>query len=468
LPDPSEQQHLVKGIAASLAITMTVPNDPGLGFALMAAPYCAVINEVLPCDFSIFLAGSTGTRKTALSALLQGHFGTGFSHHQLPCSWSSTANALEYVAFQGKDVIVTIDDFCPRGTHQDIEKLHKTAETIFRGAGNKQGRQRLNADMQQRETYFPRGLLMASGEEIPKGHSLRARLLVLQVHPETVDLDQLSSAQRDLDAGLFAHALAGFIQWLAPQVDTLRKTLPEQKRQLRDAMQSSLQGHSRTSDQFASLFIGVDMFLRYADQRGVLGDLGLTYEELLADGKQHLVVLFQQQHLVQREADPVSLYIETLTDAFSSGKAHLENRDDSQPGSARCLQWGWKETRDEEGNTVYTPAGGSNSRHVGWMDTNNPEEIYLLPAPSFALVVDVLKSQQITLPLSREMLCKHLVDKKIIKRKDDNQCTIQMRIKGRGKLRVLCLDAKKLDLSMAPQTRKASAAGDGENVVSLF
>ena len=43
-------------------------------------------------DFSVFVYGGTGRFKTALAALLQQHFGSGFAAHLLPGTWASTAN----------------------------------------------------------------------------------------------------------------------------------------------------------------------------------------------------------------------------------------------------------------------------------------------------------------------------------------------------------------------------------------
>ncbi len=70
----------------------------------------------------------------------------------------------------------------------DIQRLHRDADRIFRGAGNQAGRGRLSATLQAIPSYYPRGLLVASGEDIPKGQSLRARLWVVEIRPGDIRL----------------------------------------------------------------------------------------------------------------------------------------------------------------------------------------------------------------------------------------------------------------------------------------
>jgi hypothetical protein len=39
----------------------------------------------------------------------------------------------------------------------------------------------MHADSSLRSVYYPRGLILVTGEDVPKGHSLRARLVVLEL-----------------------------------------------------------------------------------------------------------------------------------------------------------------------------------------------------------------------------------------------------------------------------------------------
>jgi hypothetical protein len=58
--------------------------------------------------------------------------------------------------------------------------------------------------------------MLSTGEEIPAGHSLRARLFVTGIVKGDVDLDKLTSMQRLAADGVFAAAMAGYVARGAP------------------------------------------------------------------------------------------------------------------------------------------------------------------------------------------------------------------------------------------------------------
>jgi hypothetical protein len=122
LPEPPARDKRVAVIRSSL-------NFLGLAPMRVTIPmYMAIARSLLPdVDFSVNLVGATGTGKTALAALVQQHFGTAIGARRLPAAWSSTPNALEDLAFQAKDMVLTIDDFIPTGSNGDVQRMHAVA-----------------------------------------------------------------------------------------------------------------------------------------------------------------------------------------------------------------------------------------------------------------------------------------------------------------------------------------------------
>jgi hypothetical protein len=173
LPSPDE---VVRAFRASLHLARLGPAP--ICFPLLAATCRAVFGDA---DFALHLAGETGTFKSELAALYQRHFGAAMDRLHLPGAWSSTANALEAVAFHAKDTIFVVDDFAPHGSAADVQRYHAAADRLFRAAGNGAGRARLDSAARLREPKPPRSLILSTGEDIPKGHSVRARLLVLEL-----------------------------------------------------------------------------------------------------------------------------------------------------------------------------------------------------------------------------------------------------------------------------------------------
>ena len=129
----------------------------------------------------VFLEGSSGVFKSAICGPAQAHWGSHWNGRTFPANWSSTANALEKTAFIAKDVMLVVDDFAPKGTGYDMQREHAKADQLLRAQGNLGGRSRMNADGTLRPTYFPRCLIVATGEDVPIGHSLRARMNIVPV-----------------------------------------------------------------------------------------------------------------------------------------------------------------------------------------------------------------------------------------------------------------------------------------------
>jgi hypothetical protein len=191
-----------------------------IGFPLLAATYRAVLGSA---DFAVHLAGETGAFKSELAALYQQHFGSGMKRENLPAAWSSTGNALEAFAFQAKDALLVIDDFAPQGNASDVARLHAAADRVFRAAGNHAGRGRLDSTAKLRESKPPRGLILSTGEDIPKGHSIRARLLILEVAKGAISTSDLTVCQTNASASRYAQSMAAFIQW---SLATTKKSEP--------------------------------------------------------------------------------------------------------------------------------------------------------------------------------------------------------------------------------------------------
>ena len=143
---------------------------------LLCAIFRAPLAELLAIDFTVFIAGRTGSFKSELASLMQAHWGHTFSRLSLPGNWSSTANMLEKMAFWLKDAVFTVDDLLPAHSHLATTELHQRAERLIRGQGNHAGRGRMSADGSLRPTYSPTGLMVMTGEDTPRGHSLNARL----------------------------------------------------------------------------------------------------------------------------------------------------------------------------------------------------------------------------------------------------------------------------------------------------
>jgi hypothetical protein len=230
LPPPPDGDELRQAVLASLKLLTLGPAF--LTYSLLASTYRAALGGV---DYSVHLAGRTGSFKTTVAALSQQHYGKGMDASALPANWSSTANALEVVAFTAKDAVLVIDEFNPTGSPAAVQRMHESAERVFRAQGNRSGRQRLTCTAVLRDAKHPRGLILSTGEDVPRGLSLRARILTLDVALGDVGPpSRLSECQRDAGAGLYAQATSGFVRWLAPQYVELSARLRDEHAAIRE------------------------------------------------------------------------------------------------------------------------------------------------------------------------------------------------------------------------------------------
>ena len=334
LPTPLTGDPLREAIRASLALLDVAPDQVTVPW--LSAIYRAVLGDI---DFTLYLAGPTGAGKTELAALAQQHFGPTMDSRHLPASWLSTGNALEGLAFQAKDVLLVVDDFAPTGTSSDVQRYHKEADRIFRGQGNQAGRGRMRPDGSLRPAKPPRGLILSTGEDIPRGQSLRARSLFLEPGPNDLDWQRLSKLQQDAAKGRFAMAMAGYLQWLAADYATIHSKLHAETAALRDLLTGD-RSHRRTPGIIADLAVGLRYFLRFSVACGAITDAEeqalweRCWTALLAAGAA------QATH--HQDAEPTWRFLQLLGACLGSGRVHLATTNGDLPENPQA--WGWRET----------------------------------------------------------------------------------------------------------------------------
>jgi hypothetical protein len=419
-PDPPNGKELTEAVRASLGFLRLGPDR--LTFPLLAAVYRAVLGD---SDFSLCLAGPTGCFKSEAAALCQQHFGATMDSRHFPANWSSTANALELLAFTAKDAVLGVDDFCPAGSTSDMQRQHREADRLLRGQGNRSGRQRLRADASLRPAKPPRGLTLSTGEETPRGQSLRARILVLEVSPGDFGPGPpepnptLTACQKDAADGKYASATSGFIRWLAPKYEVIRGRLRTEVAELREVVRKEGQ-HSRTPGIVADLLIGLRYFLDFAQETEAV--TAEQRAELWDRGQKGLAQAAAEQAAHLAAAEATGLFIRLLAGAVASGRAHVASIKGTEPDE-KPEAWGWRSislgagqyARDE-----WQPQG----RRIGWVQDH---DLYLEPEAAFAEAQELATKQGESLPVSARTLSKRLKEKGHLASWDENRERLTVR-----------------------------------------
>jgi hypothetical protein len=402
LPAPPPRNVLRERIRDELSWLHVAP--PEVAYPLFCTIWRAILGN---CDFAIHIVGQTGAGKSELAALVQQHFGPALDARHLPGAWSSTPNALEALAFLAKDAVLVVDDLAPDGSARDVQRLRAGASRVIRAQGNLAGRARLRPDGTQQAVRPPRGLILSTGEDVPTGHSIRARLLVLELELP-VDWRLLTVCQHDAAAGRYADLVAGFIRWLAGQYERRLTDARARVAALRNQERFPGRVHQRTATIIAELRVGLELFGDFARDLALLAPQDL--ERLQQECTAALQRAADRQGDHQRSADPVNLFIELLQSALVSGSAHLTGRDGTPPDEP--LKWGWC---PRAGSVQQFDAQGT---RIGWLVDN---DVYIDFGAAYHLIERQVAASAESLGMTQTTLGKRLHQRGLLASRDEKR-----------------------------------------------
>jgi hypothetical protein len=417
LLDPPEGDELRVAVRASLDLRKVGPRE--ITVPLLSAAYRAPLGET---DFSEHLSGQTGEGKTALAVLVQQHFGLYLDDRNLT-TWESTENAIEAIAFYAKDQVLIVDEFKPRGSVYDVQRWHAKADRVLRAKGNAAGRQRMRPDTTLRPEKPPRALILSTGEDTPRGQSLRARMLVLELSPGALDWEKLTRCQEAAADGLYALAMSGYLRWLAERYEGLQERLKEERAELRALASTSAQ-HRRTPGITADLALGLRYFLNFARESQAIStqEAGKLWEK----GWRALgaVASAQLQHQVADE--PTRRFRELLGAAVASGQAHVADPKGDEPKGSdprAPTAWGWREVTvgtGEHERDEWRPQGNL----VGWVEEDS---LYLEPESAYAAAQRQGRDSGDQLTITGRTLRKRLGERGLLLSVDEARGTLTVR-----------------------------------------
>ena len=428
---PADADARVKAVRSSMRLLSVAPDR--ITLPLLSAVYRAPLGGV---DFSLFLTGRTGTFKTALAALCQQHFGAAMDAHHLPANFASTANSVEELAFVAKDALLVVDDFAPTGGMGD-RALYALAERLFRAAGNHQGRSRMEGCHQLWASRPPRALLFATGEDVPRGHSLRARLLIVELQPGEVDQKALSDCQHLGHAGVFATAMGAYLEWISTRYDHLQEALRARVIELRRRVCRAASVHVRLPTTLSELQAGLEIWLQFASEIGAITDSQRTQLQRRSESALDELSLLQTPYHLN--SDPALRFLSLLHTALRRDGAHLADRVGQAPEFPE--RWGWRKSATQ----VWHPQGV----RIGWLAGG---EMFLDPVASFEVAQQMAGSER--LPVSAQTLRHRLRDHGLLASVDAGRKMLLVRRTLEGVPRQV-LHLKARDLMSFPSERSA-------------
>lgn len=409
LPEPPAGAELAAAWRALLGVLELADR------AVMMPLLCTLVRSLFgSADFALYLKGATGAGKTQLAGLVQSAFGPALGPDNLPANFTSTGNALELVANLTKDAVLVIDDF-QRNKAANVDAV---AERIGRALGNHSGRARLTRDAQLRSQRPPRGTVIMTGEDIPRGESLRARMSIVEVPRDGVRFEdgRLSACQEAAKAGVYAAALAGFVQWIAAEHEERTGRFQRRFEELRAAFHTEHAAHPRTTTTAAHLMAAFSLLLDF------LASIGWTQAErdaleIAADAALRTLIDRQAHHLAA--ANPVEQFLASLDAVLTSGEAHLANPNGDAPDDAAA--WGWRKVSTSNGDE-WRPQG----KQIGWIQRGRPG-IALEWTAAFNLIARQASAIGNEYPLTETTLLKRLDERGVLLSRDETRGTFKVR-----------------------------------------
>lgn len=401
--------------------------DDGTGLVILSGAFRSIFSEFVPCTVSLYLQGTTGTYKSAVVGVVQALFGKTFNGSNLPENWSSTGNAIEKKAALAKDAMFVVDDFVARGTQSDVARMHRDAERVLRSQGNQSGRDRMTSTTELRGANVPKGMICATGEDLPNGHSLQARLVIINMKKGSTDTGVLSQLQDYAQTGDLAQLNANFIRWIAAAAD---EGIIEQY--FNDALSSCAkqlpaEGHARTRDNLSQMLAGLWIYLQYAVDVGVMHLEAADIFKLQAI--KTVLALSQIQAGVDKDASDAERFVKILQSALSMGSCHLAAQGGGSPKYHAAA--GWKLT----GSGEYQKIEGQGVK-VGWM---NDKHVFIDVTAAQKVVKQLSQAAGNYLGSSDRAVIKALYEANMLAEVSKDRLTIKVTVEGQRR-NLLCMD----------------------------
>ena len=200
------------------------------------------------------------------------------------------------------------------------------------------------------------------------------------------------------------------------------------------AMISSGKEHKRTPEIAASIVIGWETFLGFAQEVGALSrEEAIT---LLERARSAILGSAATQAGHQASEEPAARFLALLGAAIGSGRAHVAGARGGAPGDAD--RWGWQLVIVGTGSQEredWQPRG----ERIGWLDA---DDLFLDPESSFAAVQKLARDQGTSVPTKQRTLWKRLAEQNHLVSRDRGRGTNTVRrtIGGR-RLEVIHLKA---------------------------
>ncbi|MGC4106423.1 MAG: hypothetical protein QM753_08720 [Thermomicrobiales bacterium] len=419
LPEPVSGQTLREDALAELRILDLAPDEvSGPLFAVQALALCS---EFEPVDVVLILHGPTGTGKSEVAMIAASHGGDFDRHNAV--SANSTYSAIGLLSFRAKNALLVIDDFAPDGNAAQQDRSQGTIQAVIRQGGNVSGKSRMRRDGTLQQEFYSRGVLLLTGEDLPRGHSINGRLFGIEVGPGSIDWQVMTELQEARRRRAFARLNASIISWIIRNWDAVRETYLEQVDVHAKRLRVLPLAHARHANAMAMLLAASGIWLD-----GMVELEAITKAEAdaaWARVARGIEIAGLAQSEAVRAVDPCQQFLRLVGSAIGAGDAHLSAPDDNgPPTNATVLGWTMQMLRTRDG---LEPDFRTRGPRIGWIDDRG---VFLLPDAALNAVQQLGRSQGISIPWASKTLGKRLAEAGHLLSTEAGRNTQKVRVAG--------------------------------------
>jgi len=397
--------------------SILTPSRPEISIAAL----CYIVRTIIGgVDFAFHIAGTSGAFKTELAGLMLNFFGPENTAKDITMSWASTENVLELACSIAKDCLVVVDDFAPTKSRHHTQQLNHRADRLLRGLGNQAGRSRM-VDGKVDDGAYPRCGIVSTGEDVPAGQSLRARMLIVQLAPGEIDQAGLTTVQQTRSE-LIVFTLA-YIRWIQQYG---KERLLDIIAQHKETERNSATGHQRTASIAGDLSASLEILGLFLNEYGIpFLDEG-SQKRTQSVWQSYINDLLNKQDDEQEEESHHTRYISAIKQLFEDGTFYacsLDNTAQEEPPmNYEALGW-----RMRGMDIVHANHGQA----IGYYDEKH-DAILMRATRTFQAVQKTLAKSDEPIPITQTTLQKRLRDHNLLAYVDEtrNRITLTKTIGG--------------------------------------
>jgi hypothetical protein len=189
--------------------------------------------------------------------------------------------------------------------------------------------------------------------------------------------------------------------------------------------------HRRIPTITANLLIAFGFWLEYAQEAEAIS--AMEARRLRFRGRDAIEEAANAQTEHQQASEPTQRFLELLTAALASGRAHVANDRGDHPG--RPEAWGWRSVTISPNTSQECADWRAQGERVGWLVGD--DDLYLEPEAAFTAVQKFARDGGESLPIGSKTLHKRLDEKGLLASKDAGRRKLTTRKVLEGSRRVV-------------------------------